>query len=133
MQMEHESDGNEALMAEPERKQLEASVADEQKMEQLEALVAELRTENAELAAEKEETALSQPVSLYIVDLEDYRCNLATRMTQAWGIAKEKINSAQQAQNIQFDKTAKVPKLSNGDRVMVYMPTRSSRQSEKVG
>ena len=39
MEMEHESDGNEALMAETEREPLEASVADEQKMEQLEALL----------------------------------------------------------------------------------------------
>ena len=34
------------------------------------------------------ETTLSQPVSPYTVDLEDYRSDLASRMTQAWAIAK---------------------------------------------
>lgn len=78
------------------------------------------------------ETTLSQPVSPYIIDLEDYQCDLATRMTQAWTIAKEKINSAQQAQKVQFDKTAKVPKLSNGDRVMVYMPAEVQGKMRKL-
>ena len=78
------------------------------------------------------ETTLSQPVSPYTVDLEDYRSDLASRMTQAWAIAKEKINGAQQAQKIQFDKKAKVPKLSHGDRVMVYMPAEAQGKTRKL-
>ena len=78
------------------------------------------------------ETVLTHLVSPYIVDVEDYRCDLVTRMSHAWAIAKEKINSAQQTQKFQFDKTTKVPKLSVGDRVMVYMPIEVQGKTRKL-
>jgi len=78
------------------------------------------------------ETVLSQPISPYIVDIDDYQCELMTRMSQAWTIAKEKITNAQQAQKIQYDKTAQSTKLSVGDRVMVYMPSEVQGKTRKL-
>ena len=68
------------------------------------------------------ETILSKPVSPYLVDLEDYRSELMTKLSCAWSIAKQKIEKAQQTQMVQYDKKSKEPKLSVGSRVMVHMP-----------
>jgi len=43
-------------------------------------------------------------------------------MSQSRAIVKQKINNAQQALKVQFDKSSNMPKLSMGDRVMVDMP-----------
>jgi len=68
------------------------------------------------------ETALSQPESPYQVDVEDYRTELVTQMSRVWTLAKQKIEQAQQAQKIQYDRHAtNLEKLRVGDRVMVYM------------
>ena len=68
------------------------------------------------------ETVLSKPVSPYLVDIEDYRTELAVKLPTAWSTAQAKIGKAQQSQKEQYDRKAKVPKLSIGDRVMVHMP-----------
>ena len=57
------------------------------------------------------ETILSKPVSPYLVDLEDYRSELMTKLSCAWSIAKQKIEKAQQTQMVQYDKKSKEPKL----------------------
>ena len=44
------------------------------------------------------ETVLSKPPSPYLVDVEDYRSELTTRMSTAWTIARERIEKPQQAQ-----------------------------------
>lgn len=68
------------------------------------------------------ETVLSKPVSPYQVDLEDYCCELVTRMSRAWTLARERIEHAQQTQKSQYDRHAKNPELRIGERVMVYKP-----------
>ena len=68
------------------------------------------------------ETALSETVSPYMVDLEDYRTELVRRLSNAWALAKEKIGGAQHRQKAQYDKHAKESQVKVGDRVMVYMP-----------
>ena len=78
------------------------------------------------------ETILSKPISPYTVEVEDYRCDLTTRISQAWAIAKEKIGKAQKAQKVQYDKSAKVPTLSVGDRVMIFMPAEMQGKTRKL-
>jgi hypothetical protein len=43
-------------------------------------------------------------------------------MSQAWTLAKDRIEHAQKAQKTQYDRYAKDPKLRVGDRVMMYKP-----------
>ena len=66
------------------------------------------------------ETVLSKPLSPYLVDVEDCRSELTTRMSTAWTIARERIEKSQQAQKKQYDRKAQEPQLIVGDRVMVY-------------
>ena len=68
------------------------------------------------------ETILSKPTSPYLVDIEDYRTELVTKLSSAWTMAQEKIGKARQAQKEQYDRKAKESKLSVGDRVMVHKP-----------
>ena len=53
------------------------------------------------------ETVLSKPVSPYLVDVEDYRCDLVSRMSSAWSLARDRIEHAQEAQKFQYDRHAK--------------------------
>jgi hypothetical protein len=78
------------------------------------------------------ETVLSKPVSPYLVDLEDYRTELMTKLSCAWSAAEQKIGKAQQKQKIQYDKKAKEPKLSIGTRVMVHMPSEVQGKAWKL-
>ena len=69
------------------------------------------------------ETALSQPESPpYLVDVEDYRTHLVSRMSHAWKLAQERIQQAQKAQKTQYDRRVTGGPLKVGDRVMVYQP-----------
>lgn len=78
------------------------------------------------------ETVLSKPVSPYLVDVEDYRMELSTKLSYAWSTAKDMIGKAQQKQKFQYDKKAKEPKLTLGSRVMVYMPSEVQGQAWKL-
>ena len=66
------------------------------------------------------ETVLSEPVSPNMVDIEDYRTELASKLSLSRATAKGKIEKAQEAQKRQYDK--RTQDLSVGDQVMVYMP-----------
>ena len=68
------------------------------------------------------ENALSAPTTPYMVDLDDYRCELTSCLSGAWTLAKENIAEAQKKQKDQYDKNAKEPAVKVGDRVMVHMP-----------
>ena len=78
------------------------------------------------------ETVLSKPAPLYPIEIEDYRSELITKLSCVWANAKEKIVGAQQAQKLQYDRTAKVPDLHIGDRVMVYMPGEVQGKDRKL-
>ena len=78
------------------------------------------------------ETMLSKPASPYQVDVEDYRTELMTHMSQAWTLAKEKIERAQKSQKIQYDHHMRDPKLQIGDRVMVYQPSEVQGKAWKL-
>ena len=58
----------------------------------------------------------------YIVDLQDYRTELTSYLSDAWLLAKEHITHAQDKQKQECDKQAKESPVKVGDRVMVYMP-----------
>ena len=78
------------------------------------------------------ETGLSMPSPTYEVDMEDYRSELVTKLSHAWCLAKNKIEKAQDAQKIQYDKRARVTEIQVGDRVMVYMPSSVKGKDRKL-
>ena len=78
------------------------------------------------------EEALSQPSTPYMVDVDDYKTELVTGMTDAWKLAGEHIKEAQQWQKRQYDRRSKELDLKIGDRVMVYMSQEKKGKSRKV-
>ena len=68
------------------------------------------------------ECALTVPTSPYMVDLQDYRTELTTSLSDAWLAAREHITCAQAKQKQQYDKHTKESPVKVGDRVMVHMP-----------
>jgi len=66
--------------------------------------------------------ALLRERTPYMVDLDDYKTELTTGMASAWKLAQENIATAQQRQKATYDRKAKEPTLTVGQRVMVHMP-----------
>ena len=75
------------------------------------------------------ETVLSKPVSPSLVDVEDYRCDLVSRMSSAWSLARDRIEHTQEAQKFQYDRHAKEPDLRVG---VVHMPGEVKGKSWKL-
>ena len=78
------------------------------------------------------DSALNSPSSPYMVDLEDYKSELANNLSDAWAIARANTQEAQAHQKRQYDKHSKESTLSIGDRVMVYMPHSVSGKAWKL-
>ena len=72
------------------------------------------------------ETALSQPLSPYQVDIDDYHSEVTLGLTKAWKTAQTNIAFAQKRQKVQHDTKARVIPLKIGDRVMVFMPSETT-------
>lgn len=78
------------------------------------------------------ETALSQPRTAYMVDLDDYKTEFVCNLSDAWKIAQENIKVAQTRQKSQYDKKSKESTYKVGDRVMTYMPSEVQGKSWKL-
>ena len=63
-------------------------------------------------------SALSQPKTPYMIDIDDYKTELVTNMSDAWKITQESIKVAQTKQKTQYDKKSKAPEFKVGDCVM---------------
>ena len=68
------------------------------------------------------DAALQSPVERSLIGLDDYCSELTTRMSTAWESARERIKVSQGKQKQFYDCKSKDPKISVGDRVMVYSP-----------
>ena len=77
-------------------------------------------------------TALSHPSNPYQVDLEDYRTELTTGLSEAWTTAQQQVKAAQAKQKYQYDKRSKESKYQPGDRVMVLMPQEQTGKNRKL-
>ena len=64
------------------------------------------------------ETILNQPSSPYIAE---YRVELTSSLSSAWGLACEKIQIAQFNQKKQYDKWAEEHRFQVRDGVMIHM------------
>jgi len=67
------------------------------------------------------ETAISQPLTPYQEDLEDYRTGLVAGLSEAWEAARSSVKRAQKRQKHQHNKRVQPAKYQVGDRVMVFM------------
>ena len=54
------------------------------------------------------------------VDIDDYKSEFATNLSEAWKLARSNIEQAQTRQKKQYDKRAREVDLREGDQVMVY-------------
>ena len=68
------------------------------------------------------ETLLSQKRSVYSADLDNYKVELASNLSEAWELARENILVAQERQKTQYNKKSHTIDLKVGDRIMVFMP-----------
>ena len=66
--------------------------------------------------------ALSTPSTPYTVDLDDYRSELVTGLSDAWEAAVEHIKAAQCHKKRTYDQGTSELKLKIGDCVLVHMP-----------
>ena len=69
------------------------------------------------------ESVLNCPSTPYMVDIDDYKSELTSNLSDAWAMATANFNikEAQAHQKHHYDKKSKASKLSVGDGVMVYM------------
>ena len=70
---------------------------------------------------------LQPPIDRSLIDLDDYCSEITTRMSAAWESARQHIKASQGKQKRFHDRKCKDPKISVGDKVMVYFP------SERLG
>jgi hypothetical protein len=66
-----------------------------------------------------------------MVQTDDYKIELVKKMAGAWQMAREAIKKSQQQQKKGYDRTAREPEVSVGDRVLIYMPAAKQTPSYK--
>ena len=69
---------------------------------------------------------------MYEVDIDDYKRDAAINLSQAWKLAKDNIQHAQEQQKKQYDRKARAADLNIGDQVMVYMPAEVQGKNWKL-
>ena len=77
-------------------------------------------------------TVLTYQRSPYTVDIDDYKSEMMTNLSQAWKLAQENIKVAQTHQKNQYDKKTRNVNLKVGDWVMVLMPTEAKGEKRKL-
>ena len=70
------------------------------------------------------ENVLSPIRSRQLVDLKEYGTELATKMSQAWEIAKQSVGRAQRRQKVFYDKWAREPNFAVGRACISIEPGR---------
>ena len=78
------------------------------------------------------EAAFAQPLSPYLVDIEDYRTELTVGLTESWKQAKRNVRKAQTKQKKYYDHRSKEINFKVGERVMVYMPQEAQGKNRKL-
>ena len=78
------------------------------------------------------EAALYTSPTLHMLDAADYRTKLVTDLSTTWNLARTCITKAQKKQKSQYEKHAKLPTHRPSDRVMVYMPHKTTGEGSKV-
>ena len=77
------------------------------------------------------ELMLGSPSSPYQVDQEDYVSELVSGLSDAWALAKSRIEEAQSRQKQQYDRGIKECRFQIGQRVFVYKPSEIQQKAWK--
>lgn len=78
------------------------------------------------------EEALSFIKNPYLADVDDYKTELMSSLSEAWRVVRDNITKAQRTQKLQYDKKCTHLELAIGDRVMVFMPQEVSGKQRKL-
>ena len=77
------------------------------------------------------EAALTRPKTRYQVDLEDYKTELVSGLSEAWTLARQQVQKAQKQQKRYYDRRATSTTFQVGDRVFTYMPSAKTGKAYK--
>ncbi len=77
------------------------------------------------------ELAMEPAKTRSFVDLDTYKGQVVSGLSEAWELARVHVKRAQKSQKAQYDRRTKVPKFSVGDRVFVLMPGAKSGKAYK--
>ena len=75
--------------------------------------------------------ALSTPKTRYQVDLDDYKTDLMSGLTDAWELAREQLKKSQKSQKRFHDRKSTEVKVEVGDRVFLHMPAATKGSAHK--
>ena len=65
------------------------------------------------------------------MDVDSYKREVSTKLSEAWELAKNNNKKAQSKQKALYDRQTKSPQFSVGDRVFVYMPAAKACKAYK--
>lgn len=77
------------------------------------------------------EAALTVPQSRELMDVDSYKTELVCSLADAWKLAQDNVKKAQKRQKTSYDRSARLPKFTVGDRVFLYMPAAKSTKAYK--
>lgn len=77
------------------------------------------------------ELVLDPPQTRHHVDLDTYKGEFASGLSEAWELARTQVKREQKSQKRQYDRKAKTPHFAVGERVFVYMPAAKSSKAYK--
>ena len=77
------------------------------------------------------DAALAAPVHREDVDLDDYKAEVTSCLSDAWELARQHVKKAQKAQKRYYDRNTKDPGYRVGDRVFVFMPAAKQGKDHK--
>ena len=77
------------------------------------------------------EHILNPSGSRQLIDLKEYGSEIATRMSQAWELARQSIGKAQKRQKDYYDKRARPPRFEVGERVFLLKPSETTGATRK--
>ena len=77
------------------------------------------------------EKILSPLKSQEFVDLREYGVELASRMSEAWELARKCVGKAQKRQKATYDRKGRSPNFAVGDRVFLLKPSEKTGEARK--
>ena len=66
-----------------------------------------------------------------MTDLKEFGAEMATKMSQAWELARQSVGKAQKRQKAFYDKKAREPNFTTGERVFLLKPSETTGASRK--
>lgn len=78
------------------------------------------------------EKILSPLKSQKLVDLKEYGTEVASRMSEAWELARKNVGRAQKRQKATYDGRSRPPNFAVGERVFLLKPAEKTGEARKL-